>query len=258
MRRLLLLLTLLGVPLGLGLLAPAPAKALSMQVVSSNVFVDVFTRAENLVSDRPARSGPNLEQDTGVSVYVAPLQSATGVANAQSGRRPFVPRPRELELQSKVEVEARTKASVEAEAESIGGGSVRIQILGSLSEAPAAALSFAMSLSALSQPGIDWDFQFSVFNETRGIQVFATAASDESPIVPTDFLTPANFGDILRVDWRARIYAFGSGGNSSQGSLDFGTSITALPIPEAQPMLPLLAGLTALAHLRRRRAAAGR
>ena len=44
MKRLLLLLTLLGVPLGLGLLAPAPATALSMQVVSSNVFVDVFTR----------------------------------------------------------------------------------------------------------------------------------------------------------------------------------------------------------------------
>jgi hypothetical protein len=241
--------------LGLGLLASAPASALSMQVVGSNVFVDVFVRAENQISDRPARSGPNLQLDTGVAVFVAPLQSATGVASAESGRLPFLARPQLLTIRSELDVQARTKSAVEAEAESIGGGSVRIQLLGSLAEAPAAALAFNITLGAVSQQGIDWNLEFSVFNETLGTTVFAISASDESPSVPTEFATPGRFGDILRVDWFTRIYAFASDGNSSQGSLDFSAGIITLPIPEPQTLLLLLGGLTALGSARRTPAA---
>ena len=72
MRRMLMLLT--G---ALILLTGVQASALSMEVLDSSVFVDVYARAETNVRDRPTRTAKVLTLDTSVAVFVRQGGSAS-------------------------------------------------------------------------------------------------------------------------------------------------------------------------------------
>lgn len=246
MRRILVLATAL-----LGLLPSAVASALSFNVIGSEVFVDTYARAETSVQDRPVRTGPFLELDTAVAVFVAPGVSGAATSNALSERLPFLSSPRRLQTRTDLEVEARTRSTVESEADSVGGGELRVVILGSTAEAPAAGLLFNITLGAIGGDAVDWSFQYTVFNETLGQTLFSVNASDEGGTVPTSFAVPVGFGHTIRIEWLAEIYTFAANGTSSQGSLDVDTSIDVLPIPEPGLGILVLAGLTAIGAVRR-------
>jgi hypothetical protein len=239
----------------LALLTAGQASALSMLVLSSEIFVDTFARAETVVRDRPLKSGENLELDTAVAVFVRQGGSASATANGISQRLPFLNRPAQLETGVDLDVEARTKSSVEAEASSAGGGSVRVLIEGQSAADPAAALGFDITLDSANASGAQWSFSYLVFNETRGTMIFSVNASNAGGTLPTSFIVPVGFGDIIRIDWMSEIMIEASNGTSSAGSLNFGGSFgtTPAPVPEPSSFALLLGGLLAFAGARRRR-----
>jgi hypothetical protein len=237
------------------LLTAGQASALSMLVLSSEIFVDVFARAETTVRDRPLKSGENLELDTAVALFVRQGGSASATSNAISQRLPFLDRPERLETGVELDVEAKTKSSVEAEASSSGGGSVRVLIEGKSAADPAAALAFDITLDSANASGAQWSFSYLVFNETRGTTIFSVNVSNAGGTVPTSFIVPVGFGDTIRIDWMSEITVEAANGTTSTGSLDYGGSFgtTLDPVPEPASFALLLGGLLAFGGARHRR-----
>jgi hypothetical protein len=236
-----------------GLLWAGTASALSMLVLSSEVYIDTYARAETLVRDRPLKTGEDMELDTAVAVFVRQGGSASSNASALSGRLPFLDRPKQFESRVDLDVEAKTKSSVEAEASTMGGGRVRILIEGQTAVDPAAALAFNITLDSTRASGANWDFSYLVFNETRGTTLFAVNVSDAGGTAPTDFSVPVGFGDVIRIEWKSDLMAEASNGGTSEGSLDFDGSFGTTPsppVPEPSTFALLVGGLLAFGGAR--------
>ena len=236
------------------LLAAGQASALSMLVLSSEVFVDTFARAETKVRDNPLKSDEDLQIDVAVAVFVG-QGSATASATGLSQRFPFLDRPKQHEARVNLDVEAKTKSSVEAEASLSAGGQARVLIEGRSGVDPAAALAFNITLDSANASGAQWSFSYLVFNETRGTTIFSVNVSNAGGTVPASFMAPVGFGDTIRIDWMSEITVEAANGTTSAGSLNFGGSFGTAPAPVPEPgsFALLLGGLLAFGGARHRR-----
>lgn len=233
-------------------LAAAPASALSMRVVTSQVFADAFARAETNVDDPPIDTASGLEIEQALAIFIQGDESAVATSQGIASRIPFLSRPSTLSTNVELDASARTSSSLEAEASVIGGGTVRLQLSGSPGE-PAAALAFNLSLDPLvGVLGTEWFISYTVVNETLGTTLFSIS-TDDPGTVPTDFVLGVGFGDLVRVEWFASLAVFAQGGQNISGRIDFDSVITPLVIPEPGPAALLLSGLALLAVRRSRR-----
>lgn len=243
---------LMGLPLLL--VVPLQAQALSMRVVSSQVMVDLFGRAETTVRDRPPKTSSVLTLDAVAAIFVGG-GTAAGTGTALSERRPFQSAPNRLETIADIGVEARSSgAGLDAESSSVAAGSLRVAVSSTVPGELDPGLSFEIRFEPPDNPVADllWSVSYLVFNETTGTPLFSLAATTGGTL-PTGFAVPVGFEDVIRIEWRAEISAAVAGIGTVGGDLGlFGSFGPAtVVIPEAGVSSLLLAGLLALGAGRR-------